>query len=45
MVPATGLEMFEWLELNLLRREAETLIQPTGRRSGTEQGERGAPPK
>src|SRR5439155_18740794 len=40
-----GLHLHNWLEAHVLRREAETLIQPTGRPSGTEQGERGAPPK
>ena len=40
-----GLHLHNWLEAHVLRREAEALIQPTGRRSGTEHGERGAPPK
>jgi hypothetical protein len=28
-----GLHLHNWLEAHVLRREAETLIQPTGRRS------------
>jgi eukaryotic-like serine/threonine-protein kinase len=40
-----GLHLHNWLEAHVLRREAEALIQPAGRRSGTEHGERGAPPK
>ena len=40
-----GLHFHNWLEAHVLRREAEALIQPAGRRSGTEHGERGAPPK
>ena len=40
-----GLHLHNWLEGHVLRREAEALIQPTGRRSGTEHGERAAPPK
>jgi tetratricopeptide (TPR) repeat protein len=31
-----GLHLHNWLEAHVLRREAETLIQPTGRRSGVE---------
>ena len=34
-----GLHLHNWLEAHVLRREAEALIQPTGRRSGTEHGE------
>jgi tetratricopeptide (TPR) repeat protein len=40
-----GLHLHNWLEAHVLRREAEALIQPTGRRSGTEPRERVAPPK
>jgi tetratricopeptide (TPR) repeat protein len=40
-----GLHLHNWLEAHVLRREAEALIQPAGRRSGTEHGERGAPVK
>jgi tetratricopeptide (TPR) repeat protein len=40
-----GLHLHNWLEAHVLRREAEALIQPTGHRSGTDHGERGAPPK
>jgi tetratricopeptide (TPR) repeat protein len=40
-----GLHLHNWLEAHVLRREAETLLQPTDRPSGTENRERGAPPK
>jgi serine/threonine-protein kinase len=40
-----GLHLHNWLEAHVLRREAEVLIQLTVRRSGTEHGQRGAPPK
>jgi hypothetical protein len=40
-----GSHLHNWLEARVLRREAEALIQPTGHRSGTEHGERRAPPK
>ena len=40
-----GLHLHNWLEAHVLRREAEALIQPTGRRSDTEHGKRGATPK
>jgi tetratricopeptide (TPR) repeat protein len=40
-----GAHRHNWLEAHVLRREAEALIQPAGRRSGTGHGERGAPPK
>ena len=40
-----GLHFHNWLEAHALRREAETLIQPTGLRSGTAGEERGPPEK
>jgi tetratricopeptide (TPR) repeat protein len=40
-----GSHLHNWLEAHVLRSEAEALIQPAGRRSGTEHGERGAPRK
>jgi hypothetical protein len=40
-----GLHFHNWLEAYVLRGEAEALLLPTGPRSGTEIGERGAPPK
>ena len=40
-----GLHLHNWLEAHVLRREAETLIQPTGPRSGTESRDGGAPPR
>jgi tetratricopeptide (TPR) repeat protein len=39
---AYSLHRHNWLEAHVLRREAEALIQPTGRQSGTEHGVRGA---
>jgi tetratricopeptide (TPR) repeat protein len=33
-----GLHLHNWLEAHVLRREAEALIQPTGRPSSTEHG-------
>jgi tetratricopeptide (TPR) repeat protein len=41
----SGLHFHNWLEAQLLRREAEALIPPTGPRSGTEDQERGAAQK
>jgi hypothetical protein len=40
-----GLHLHNWLEAHVLRREAEALIQPTGRQGGTENRQGGAPPK
>jgi serine/threonine-protein kinase len=40
-----GLHLHNWLEAHALRREAEALIQPTGRQGGTENRQGGAPPK
>jgi tetratricopeptide (TPR) repeat protein len=40
-----GLGLHNWLEAHILRREAEALFQPTGRQGGTENRERGSPPK
>jgi hypothetical protein len=40
-----GLDRHNWLEAHVLRREAEALIQPTGRQGGTENRQGGAPPK
>ena len=37
----SGLHLHNWLEAHVLRREAEALIPSTGRRSGTENRERG----
>jgi tetratricopeptide (TPR) repeat protein len=38
-----GLDLHNWLEAHVLRREAEALIPSKGTRSGTEVRERGAP--
>jgi hypothetical protein len=38
-----GLHLHNWLETHVLRREAEALIQPTGRPGGTEIRESGGP--
>jgi hypothetical protein len=39
------LHLHNWLEAHILRREAEALIKPTGRRGGKESRDGGAPPK
>jgi hypothetical protein len=41
----SGLDLHNWLEAHVLRREAETLIASTGPRSGTADRARSSTPK
>jgi eukaryotic-like serine/threonine-protein kinase len=43
--PVSGAYLHNWLEAHVLRGEAEALMQPAERPSGTENRERGSPPK